>query len=165
MPNHVSNRIIIDGPKELQSVLVSEITSIEGGEKQIDFKTLIPRPKHIYIGNLSREDEADFQSHNCWMEWSRKNWGTKWNAYETVIQYGDILTIDFQTAWSVPYPFIIALSNTFTMEFELKYYDEGGCFWGIEEWEDGVRTKKNKDKNIKDQLQIELLGIDPDEDE
>jgi len=165
MPNHVSNRIVIIGTqKGFQDTIVNTITTNNGDGDQIDFKKLIPIPRHIYQNHLSKDDELDFQSHNCWSEWNRKNWGTKWNAYETVIKYGDELIIDFQTAWSVPYPFIIALSNLLATKFKLKYYDEGGCFWGIEEWEDGKRTKKNRDKSIKDELKIELLGFDPDDD-
>lgn len=52
--------------------------------------------------NLKRYGETD------WYEWSIKHWGTKWNGYETVVDYG---AIQFETAWSTPVPVFVELSK------------------------------------------------------
>jgi hypothetical protein len=43
-----------------------------------------------------------------WYGWSTSNWGTKWNAYST--NDTDVDEISFETAWSNPYPVMVALS-------------------------------------------------------
>lgn len=161
MPNHVTNKLIVNNIKTeaLQEMYVSIICN---KDKCIDFNKLIPMPAHIYNYDISIEDVGDFGNHNCWREWSVNNWGTKWNAYETEIEYGEKLVIKFQTAWTVPYPFIIALSNKAEFnDFELRYIDEGFCFWGIEKWENGRRLKRMRDeKQHKNMLSIELMNYD-----
>jgi hypothetical protein len=57
-----------------------------------------------------------------WYDWSRKNWGTKWNAYETVKDNNEIT---FQTAWSTPIPVITVLSRLFpNVVINLTWADE-----------------------------------------
>jgi hypothetical protein len=46
--------------------------------------------------------------HQDWYSWSIANWGTKWNAYDT--NENEDNGIYFQTAWSTPYPVMVALS-------------------------------------------------------
>ena len=62
-----------------------------------------------------------------WYEWRCKNWGTKWNAYDS---YYDMLSetqvlIYFQTAWSgVPKLIELLVQKFPTLQFEYKYSDE-----------------------------------------
>ncbi len=59
-----------------------------------------------------------------WYDWRIANWGTKWNAYETFVDW-DAHQIFFQTAWSAPEPVIHALHEAFPgVEFEWLYADE-----------------------------------------
>ena len=44
-----------------------------------------------------------------WYEWSIYNWGTKWNASETVLV--DETGIYFDTAWSLAYPIMLELAK------------------------------------------------------
>lgn len=56
------------------------------------------------------------------MDFARKEWGTKWNAYNSNIQKDQLI---FQTAWSAPIKVIIALSKQFpNEEITLTYADE-----------------------------------------
>lgn len=58
------------------------------------------------------------------MDFARKLWGTKWNAYSQVL---DDRTdrMQFETAWAHPFPVIEALSKNFPdHEIEVKYADE-----------------------------------------
>lgn len=56
------------------------------------------------------------------IDFARKEWGTKWNAYDSNIQKDRLI---FQTAWSAPIKVIIALSKQFpNEEITLTYADE-----------------------------------------
>lgn len=127
-----------------------------------DFASLIPPPPQIYLGNLSAEDSRDFQCN--WDTWNRANWGTKWGAYDGLVGEldGGLGFIQFDTAWSVPYPVIAALANRYKCQFEHRYFDEGHCFWGVEIWADGSRvSKRYKHDDDYAPLCIELKGYDP----
>lgn len=66
--------------------------------------------------NIKRYGERD------WYDWSIENWGTKWNAGDTVV-YSDI--IEFQTAWSTPIPVFVELSKRLkNVEINVDYADE-----------------------------------------
>ena len=56
------------------------------------------------------------------MEFNREKWGTKWNAYESLIESDQVT---FQTAWSHPLPVMVALSKLFpNEELAIQYADE-----------------------------------------
>ena len=57
-----------------------------------------------------------------WYDAQRHEWGTKWNAYETIL-YDD--QIEFKTAWSLPKPILLKLSSmNQDIVFEVRYADE-----------------------------------------
>lgn len=77
-----------------------------------DFETLVR-----YMRALKQYGHAN------WYDWSRVNWGTKWNAYNT--NRVDEVTVRFDTAWSAPIPVIDALSKRYPeVEFRLRWADE-----------------------------------------
>ena len=162
MPNNVTNKLTFD---PLHADTVFKICCPHNG---MDFNTLIPQPLQVYQGNISSEDETDFTCN--WKTWNLENWGTKWNAYDSICTsvYGDDAAIIFNTAWSIPYPVIVAFANRFEIPFEHRYFDEGYNFWGIETWtnESGVMRRSNKrynkpedketlSKELKNQTEIE----------
>jgi len=58
-----------------------------------------------------------------WYGWSTDNWGTKWNAYST--NDTDVDEVSFETAWSNPYPVIVALSVKYPEAvFHMRFADE-----------------------------------------
>lgn len=62
--------------------------------------------------------------HKDWYSWSNTNWGTKWNAYSQNSDEGSN-EIEFETAWSTPYPVIEALSCKFPEAvISMRYADE-----------------------------------------
>ena len=133
MPNNVHNAIEIPIPQEREAELMAKIAEFAPGG-HIDFARLIPRPCHIYRGNLSGEDERDFGPYT-WHAWNRANWGTKWNAYDSSMACDSgVVTLRFETAWSVPYPIIIAIANTLNTPFTHRYLCETAEWWGIEQW-------------------------------
>lgn len=82
---------------------------------------------------------------NNWYNWSIKNWGTKWNAYDTAItDYDDIF---FDTAWATPRPVFIELSKKFpTVEIQVEHADEDiGSNCGVTIYKNGeVTYEENK---------------------
>lgn len=167
MPNHVTNKIVM----KIDPVIADGIFKAVCPNGKFDFEALVPTPLNVYQGGLGRDEDADFPIN--WNTWNRANWGTKWNCYEQTLgtdEHGS--WIEFDTAWSVPYPIIAAFANKFGVEFEHRYFDEGHNFWGIETWGIDKRlpdntiiqrlTKRKSDPADKRQLCIELKGYDPD---
>ena len=77
-----------------------------------EFKRLVDQVKH----NL------DNYGYPTWYEWCNKNWGTKWDTYDGCSN-GD--SCCFQTAWSTPFPVMVALSKMLPdCEIEVEYADE-----------------------------------------
>lgn len=163
MPNHVSHCIVISGYTSKQ---IKDRYASDDGD--FDFSKLIPVPDYVYQGNLSFSDKDDFKEN--WYDWNIKNWGTKWNCYESSIKdSSDGVVIEFYTAWSIPYPIIVALANQLkSKKMTHEYYDEGSNFWGREVWSGQIRESKDTDEELKKELCIKLKGYDPsniDEDE
>lgn len=114
MPNHITNIITITAPEDRTIQEVLEYVKTE--DTQFDFNTLIPMPELIKssfgVPGISPP----------WYDWSIKNWGTKWNAYEiSNIEQG----VKFETAWNAPMPIFKALAEKFPdYSFDFKYADE-----------------------------------------
>jgi hypothetical protein len=72
-----------------------------------------------------------FRETGClsWYDWNTEHWGTKWGAYQYKLRarVAEKLTIEFQTAWSVPLPILRKLMGMhLALRFELEAIDEGG---------------------------------------
>lgn len=62
---------------------------------------------------ITKEMEEDFIKrfgHANWYGWQNYNWGTKWNACDT-IDLGD--GVEFNTAWSTPFELLLNLSRKY----------------------------------------------------
>lgn len=165
MPNHVTHKIEWKDESGISDAIFDAVCP----DGKFDFETLIPQPAHVYRGGISSVDEQDF--HINWFSWNTENWGTKWNCYDQTCGVKDgVGWIEFDTAWSIPYPIISAFCNKFQIPFTHSYFDEGYNFWGIEEWgkeqfggEHICRISKRKnDPADKAPLCIMLKGYDPD---
>lgn len=116
MPNHITNHVTAS--KEVIHALLNE-----GG---VDFSRIIPPPD---TENYKKEAcDHGYSDHNhpqdCWLPWRTKHWGTKWNAYETELDEGD-LGVTFETAWSSPEPVLVTLSKLFPTEpIDVEYASE-----------------------------------------
>lgn len=123
MPNHVVNEIIFRGvDAAAQEAILSRCINAEG---KVDFEMLVPTPINLWLGNVGQKHEKAFGT--TALDWSRTHWGTKWNAYghKPTERTADTLILRFETAWSPPYPWIIAVFNTFKRSFEHNWLDEG----------------------------------------
>ena len=71
--------------------------------------------------------------HTDWYGWSIDNWGTKWGAYNVEFTRIDDTTLEimFDTAWSVPEPVFVALSNRAEVQgltIKIVAFEEGWSF-------------------------------------
>ena len=153
MPNHVWNQLVFKS-EEIAGQMFAEIAP---NGKDVDFNTLIPTPLHIYQESIGAHDEMDFKE-NTWSSWNRANWNTKWNAYETQLKGR---AIEFQTAWSPPYPFAIAVANKFGLDFRHTYICEYGEYWGEDTWKGIKRISRMRDNDGEfERIFIQVYGED-----
>lgn len=129
MPNYIKNRLIIKGTTE-QIEEVKEFlkpkqpTHWENQEESVamDFDNITPMPKWVYQGVLGEKEEQKYGKENCWYEWHKKNWGTKWNAFRTSSKDN---IIEFETAWNGVPELMSKLGVIFpNVEFEYMFADE-----------------------------------------
>ena len=144
MPNHIQNRITLDGdPKKITEIL-EKIKNDKYGIGTIDFQKIIPMPSNIYRGDLGPKEREQYGENN-WYDWSVRNWGTKWNAYdfpETPYKFGEPLC--FLTAWSAPHSILEKLTQMFPdIEITHEWADEDigqncgrRCYQGGEQTEE-----------------------------
>lgn len=123
MPNHILNEVEVAAGRDYVLPLV---TNKEG---QIDFATLLPLPINYWPGNVGSEHKETFPGTH--LDAARATWGTKWNAYGINRRYQSIVAdrertlLTFQTAWSPPMGWIMALWNTTKAAIVLRWLDEG----------------------------------------
>lgn len=96
-----------------------------------------------------------------WYDWCIANWGTKWNACESVIS-NEHQCISFQTAWACPYNIIHDLSRY--ADFTILYADEDiGHNFGISKFKNGkyinLLEKTPKDSNFNHALASMIYGF------
>jgi hypothetical protein len=132
MPNWCDNDLFIYGSEQDLKKIKEQVTN-EAGE--FDFGKIVPEPTtpDYFKDNLSSEDMKQHPLN--WYEWRIENWGTKWNARESVITEVDetkTLQAWFQTAWSPATPITLALSKQYpNVVIEHKYIEEGMQFCGV----------------------------------
>ncbi|KKB81047.1 hypothetical protein VW35_02450 [Devosia soli] len=180
MPNHVITQIVF---RNVDAAAQAEILSKVSSKKaEIDFEVLLPIPLNIWLGNVGTKHEETFRAGNA-LEWCSENWGTKWNAYglsegagprySTIAQTDDTLTLTFQTAWSTPYGWLVALQNSIGRRFEYRWLSEGqhdafaGYFEPVtDDWKREPWSEYIADEQMRRHLHLLKWGVEefPDED-
>jgi hypothetical protein len=152
MPNHVYSAITVYGKEDKIKIVQDEFRG-EDKNQHISFDRIIPRPE-------SEEEN--------WRDWSIKNWGTKWDAYEQPEEKPRILgepnslkyikdeetlaliIFHFLTAWS-PVPKVLEVLSLKYPHciFKYAYLEEGEGFSGVDFWHQGdlVKEKQLRPKN------------------
>ena len=82
MANNVTNIIELRGKTERVQELLEAIANEEYGSGSISFEKIIPMPCNLYMGAIPRDGTQPYGKNN-WLDWSRANWGPKWDAYWT----------------------------------------------------------------------------------
>lgn len=125
MPNNVKTRIQFCKVTDSEfDEIVKRFTSdrYDDGTMAFDFEKIIPMPEYIFRGNLGASEKQLYGKNN-WYDWSIKNWGTKWNAYDCNIDY-DGHAFEFSTAWCFAKPVIDKLSDLTKTQILAMYADE-----------------------------------------
>lgn len=132
MPNDCYNSLTIEAnPETLEKIF----KLVKSPDSDFDFNKIIPMPDYIFDGTLGSEEKELYGKYN-WYDWSCKNWGTKWNAYEvTVFEEG----FNFYTAWFPAYPVIERLAFLFPeANFIYSGNEPGCCFCFAREYQKGI---------------------------
>jgi len=132
MPNHVVNEIIFHNVG--LSTQMRLVDALCDERSNIDFEKIVPLPLNIWWGSVGSKHSV-FPDNA--LNWCAKNWGTKWNAYrhKPTETTSDSITFVFETAWSTPYGWLVAVFNKFKLPFEYNTFSEGeerarsGKFW------------------------------------
>lgn len=155
MPNYCDCTLCVYSPEDGEDNNLAEISSfLSTEETKLSFDKVIPYPeKFRLLDDAARnwENEQKFLKdsgaidHINWgdfpkdgynqggYEWCIENWGTKWNALRTTIEYNNDYQIiyHFQTAWNPPTPVVLKLSKLYPEnEITLEYYEMGMQFCG-----------------------------------
>ena len=138
MPNWITN--VIQAPENVINALISPADE-QHREPYVDFNNIIPMPENVFRGDLGAKEKDLFPGELNWYGFGIANWGTKWNAGQTVRISND--KVSFQTAWSHPEPIIQALSEKFPEDTILvAYADEDlGYNFGVYEIKNGIITE------------------------
>ena len=128
MPNNITNEL-----QAAPEVMRGICDVLWAPDRKVDFNRLITMPAHepgafLAEGSLSSDDIRSHPGSN-WLEWSRENWGTKWNAYciEEIGEEGSRASetvLRFETAWNCPEPIIRALALRVPDQWTWSYADE-----------------------------------------
>ncbi len=160
---HVDFNKIIEMPKSLKITSGSNVDQAIAVLKK-DYQYLYPYLEYGWVKELgitnvvelieyfkTKLSKSDFsqartaisniKKYGCkdWYSWSTKNWGTKWNSYDSSYDKSN-KSIKFDTAWATPYPVMEKLSILYpNLTFKVEYADEDmGSNCGSYELKNGV---------------------------
>lgn len=126
MPNHVRTKITFPELTDSEfDQIVDKYCKREDNDVNLDFERIIPMPKTVYRGPLGFNEMEKYPLN--WYSWSCEHWGTKWNAYDGLVDY-DEKTVTFSTAWSFAEPVIRELARQTGCRMEVEALNEDiGC--------------------------------------
>lgn len=138
MPNWTYNTINVraSNKQALTKFIKKYFVKDENNELRFDFNKVIPQPKtkeecpKEYICDCEEEHIEDTRGGNWfnWYKWNNQNWGTKWNACDTRIDYqnDNELEFSFDTAWCCPHPiFRLLKQQNPSLRLLFDWEDEG----------------------------------------
>lgn len=135
MANYCFNVLTIKAKKGNEAELQRFINNFIDKKGNARFEKIIPLPKGYFKGNLGKEEREKYGEKN-WYDFNIANYGTKWSPYKdsTHLSFNDRKTIawvGFDTAWSPCISFVENASVKYpSLDFKLKYKEEGMCFKG-----------------------------------
>lgn len=156
MPNWVYNKLIISqaeeaetkfDPDEIERALHPDPPTVPKDDAEAIIVALQPEYEGEVLSfeNLLPTPE-DLLENDGWYEWRVDNWGTKWDASDTILFKGEdaqetmgsirlpenALVYLFKTAWGPPVEWVEKLSDVYPGAiFHLVYVEEMGNFSGL----------------------------------
>lgn len=141
MPNYCHNYLTVDGPAEDVHRFVEESKRVPEHYRKHGYH--VPtKPCFMFSGICPMPEEivvATQRGGESWYEWSKANWGTKWElredtpegVFETDVESARF-GIVFNTAWTPPLAWMLFASIKFpTLEFTIAYEEFDMEFAGI----------------------------------
>jgi len=156
MPNWCNNTLIIEGDQEVINKLIEQAqephpqkfgwldedkkyqTEVRTESSRFSFFNFVRPPQesidsgeYFEARGWDGEKETGFTENN-WYDWNIKNWGTKWDACEVMIDvFEEDTIIHFDTAWSPAVPAIKEIINQYPdLTFEYAYEELGMSYAG-----------------------------------
>nr|WP_269145043.1 hypothetical protein [Pseudosulfitobacter pseudonitzschiae] len=112
----------------MPAILKHTVSGARAFDGEVHRTWFIENPEANYPDRIERPFTPEERTNlatigaESWYDWSIKNWGTKWNAYQATDSNG---VLRFQTAWSTPMPIWHALAAKFPDEtIKIEYADE-----------------------------------------
>lgn len=158
----------------MQEVLTITMQCPEGLGATAEHPEALAAELHAYIADhglqaiaassLQRQMQYGYDSG---YEFCLSEWGTKWNAIDTMIhrESAGAVTLSFATAWSPPVAVIATAGDMFpTLRFRLDYLETGEDFSGTYTCAGDEETDEHWN-GISDDMHMAVNGCLPDEDE
>jgi hypothetical protein len=149
IPNWCINRLAIRG--EPQTVM--RLVELLEGETPFDFNRVVPMPSGIKGGQPYDAGLPD--TFPGWYQWSRENWGVKWNAVEVTRRgFGRTgrVRYRFLTAYGPPTELLDVIATALPgIEMDLEYTVElmmDG--WAHVPWRKGHRVRHKRHRHTDD---------------
>ncbi len=156
MPNWCYNSLCVSGNKEILADFVSKTLVPHNMSSEDDydethrftFNILHPLPKALEgdfspLRKLEGEDDTQYKERMAenlrlygaedWYKWHIDNWGTKWDAKDTIVEQLDDqnFNVRFHTAWSPPIDWFEKIIPMYPqLEFDLIFDEESCDFCG-----------------------------------
>lgn len=142
MPNYCENHLIVTGPPD---DLARFVAAVRDDKRAFSFDRIIPYPERFRVLDKAWDDWFVAHPHDSateteprggfdsgGREWREENWGTKWDALDSVqFWYARAAEYRFCTPYDPPKPVIRRAAELWpTLSFELNYYERGMQFHG-----------------------------------
>ena len=120
MPNHVYNEVRLHGVS-----LADVDRKLCRRDGVLSFAVLLPLPVNYWPGCVSSAHEAAFPGTQ--LQAARDTWGTKWDCYgDPSVEQDELdVVIKFQSAWTPPRGWIVALFNILKCQITSLWISEG----------------------------------------
>ena len=174
MPNYCQNNLTVWGDSDELNHFKNQalINRTDDGftTTELTFELLYPTPEELIKGDslVTRMDEGETEEQfsarlkrlneeygaSDWYEWRIENWGTKWDAAETIILENSVdeLCVCFNTAWAPPTEWLKKVSLRFpNLNFVMDYMEEGQGYCGVLDISDGEIKEENGNVEFIDQ--------------
>lgn len=145
MPNWCTNLLMISNSEEFEKTM--NTPDMNGEIAKFSFHQTVPFPENGFRGMLSLQDKEECAKKGIpnWYDWCSKEWGTKWDACDVIVDRNPKLEIRFETAWSPPIAWLKAVSLKFPKsKFTLKCCECGMGYYGTITAQNGEVQDKTK---------------------
>lgn len=173
MPNWCQNNLRVYGDSEQLSEFKRKALTLRTDDgfttTELTFELLYPTPEElIKRASPARQEDGESEEQfstrikrlkeeygaSDWYEWRIENWGTKWDADETLILEDSVdeLYLCFNTAWAPPTEWLKKVSLKFpNLNFVMDYMEEGQGYCGVLDISDGEIKEENGNTEFIDQ--------------